>query len=74
MRPPRPKITNTITLCCRTAQPSLLHSPLTDSLVATDEPLTRPCVDSRDAAYLAITAYHPKVRLKASNDAIFGVY
>ena len=55
-------------------QPSSLHSPLIDSLVALDEPPLRPCAEAVNAARLANTSYHPEVRPNSDDDALFGVY
>ena len=51
-------------------QPSSPHSPLTDGSVYLELPLLCPCIDT---VYLTSTANHPKVRLKAAEDALFSV-
>ena len=55
-------------------QPSLMHSPLADASVASEPPPLRPRIYARDAARLASSDNHPKVRLKAAGDALFSVY
>ena len=55
-------------------QPSLPNSPLTDSSVAKDNPMPLPCVEVSDATHIVITENTPKVRLKRSDDELYGVY
>ena len=53
---------------------SFLHSPLTYIFVDLVKPPLRPHVKSGNSDHLLITADHPKVCLKASNNALFCVY
>ena len=55
-------------------QPSSLHSPLADASVALEPPPIHPCIKYVNAACLASTFDHIKVRLKSVNDALFSVY
>ena len=55
-------------------QPSLSKSPLTYTLVATDEPLPHPYVEDSNATHLSRMEDLPEVRLKGSDDEIYGVY
>ena len=47
--------------------------PLTDTLVATDEPPLHPWVEASNDTCLASMAYNREVRLKAAGDALFNV-
>ena len=51
-----------------------MNSPLTDTSVAIDKPLTWPRVEDGDATLLVSMSDHSKVRLKGSNKTIFRVY
>ena len=44
------------------------------ALVTTDKNPLRPRVEAGDAVRLESMADHPEVRLKAADDALFGVY
>ena len=55
-------------------QPSLLYSPLKDSLVTLEPLPLHPCVDSGDIIRLASTSDQPKVGCKSDGNALFGVY
>ena len=55
-------------------QPSLPHSPLKDALVTSEPPLLRPNIDFGNAARLASTDDHPKVHLRAADNAPFSVF
>ena len=55
-------------------QPSLSKSPLTYTLVATDEPLPHPCVEDSDATRLSRMEDLPEVLLKVADDELYRVY
>ena len=55
-------------------QPYMSNSPLTYTLVATDETLPRPCVEDSDATRLSRMEDLPEVLLKVADDELYRVY